>query len=97
MQPLSSIIKDRKLESNRSLSDLEKYGEYKKLCFDKAKSEWKGKKPFVVHWGKNTSHLKSLSDWHYMWNQSNDYEHRGGVWSKFFWGNLKPRNLSPQS
>lgn len=91
MESLFDLIKTKEEapKEKLNLAELEKFGEYRKYCFDKAKSQWKSPKPFEVHWGQNTSHLKSFSDWHYMKSICDDAERRGEVWSKIFWGSLK--------
>ncbi len=77
--------------SKRELTELEKFGEFRKYCFNKAKKEWNSPKPFAIHWGQKTSHLKSLSDWSYLKSICDDAERRGDIWSRVFWGSLKPK------
>ena len=93
METINKIILERqeeKEETARSYREYEKFGDFKKYCFERAKKEWKHPtKPFEVHWGQNTSHLKKLSDWHYLKSICDDAENRGDVWSKVFWGSLK--------
>ncbi len=75
--------------SKRQMTELEKFGDFKKYCFDKAKAQWTHPKPFIVAWGEKTAHLKKLSDWHYLKSISDDAERRGEIWSKVFWGSIK--------
>jgi len=61
----------------------------KRECFYKAKSQYKGKKPFGMYWGMNTCHLKTLSDWTTVKSIADQEEKRGKLWFKEFMGHLK--------
>lgn len=88
--------------SKREATEQEKFGEFRKYCFDRAKAQWNHPKPFVIAWGEKTSHLKKLSDWHYMKSTCDDSERRErmkpeneqlkDVWSITFWNSLKVKS-----
>ena len=61
----------------------------KKQCFEKAKSEYNGKKPFGMYWGTHTSHLKMLADWIFVKTIADKEEKQGRNWFKAFFGSLK--------
>ena len=63
--------------------------EIKKYCYEKGKSEYKGKKPYGMYWGMHTSHLKSLSDWAYARSVADSEEKRGKKWFVTFFGQLR--------
>lgn len=96
-QPLFQV----KEVSKREVTEQQKFGEFRKYCYDRAKAQWTHEKPFNVAWGEKTSHLKKLADWHFLKSTCDDaerreffkpeLEQRKDVWSIIFWSSLKVR------
>lgn len=86
MESLFDLIKKKEaLEIEDPLKKI------RKECFDKAKSEYKGAKPFGMYWGMHTWHLKTLSDWAAAKAEADQEEKRGTNWFKTFFGILRPQ------
>ncbi len=104
MQAISNLLQQPMFEvkvSKRQVTEQQKFGDFKKYCYERAKAEWNHPKPFNVAWGQKTSHLKKLSDWHFIKSTCDDSERRekfrdikeqrSDVWSITFWGSLRIR------